>query len=309
MRIDTRQNASSRDTHAQRAAMLPLLLLTATTAFHPHLVPAPVTPGLTMQHPSLPLSRAPPPQALLPKWIVPIFFLPWGIQIGYAIEVSLGVNDGPFQKFVASDLFQKSGGRMRSVDRSAPPRVKRRRLAPEANRVVQGFSREYEQQEVELLWAALLKCYGSQQRALGAIRLNPQMINPSYSFCNTLIESRDALESVMGKAEALEVMELNPAVLQCGPSLQTLGASEIKSMARVRSAGNRIIPQEARAPAVAIFVAAIAFVVAANSQHGTDPDIAALVASLKPLIGGGVVGILAIVVYGVASTGRSDTVE
>ena len=44
---------------------------------------------------------------------------------------------------------------------------------------------------------------------------------------------------MMGKEEAVEVMCLNPAVLQCGPSLDTLGPDEIKGFANLRSFFNR----------------------------------------------------------------------
>ena len=62
------------------------------------------------------------------------------------------------------------------------------------------------------------------QRALAAIRQNSQMINPSYSFCNTFIESRDALVSLMGKEEALEVMDLNPRCCRGRPSAASVRA-------------------------------------------------------------------------------------
>ena len=71
-----------------------------------------------------------------------------------------------------------------------------------------------------------------------AVFSNPQIINPSYTFCNTLLLSKDVLSSggrgrlhttplasypaycsqvlfeMMGKEEALDVMLKNPAVLQ-----------------------------------------------------------------------------------------------
>ena len=44
-----------------------------------------------------------------------------------------------------------------------------------------------------------------------------------YSFTNTMLSSRDVLYGMFEKEEALDVMLKNPAVLQCGPSLDTLG--------------------------------------------------------------------------------------
>ena len=77
------------------------------------------------------------------------------------------------------------------------------------------------------------------------------MLNPSYSFTNTLLASRDVLVNMMGKEEALEVMLLNPAVLQCGPSLDTLGPDEIKGFANIRALGKKI-PDNVVGPAIAL---------------------------------------------------------
>ena len=54
----------------------------------------------------------------------------------------------------------------------------------------------------QVLWAALLKIYGSQQAAEQAARDNPQILNPSYSFCNTMLASADVLNNMMSKEEA-----------------------------------------------------------------------------------------------------------
>ena len=56
----------------------------------------------------------------------------------------------------------------------------------------------------------------------------------------------------------LEVMGGNPAVLQCGPSLESLGASEIKSFAKLRSLGGGI-PQGAQSALLVGFLGAILF--------------------------------------------------
>ena len=68
-----------------------------------------------------------------------------------------------------------------------------------------------------------------------AVLENPQILNPSYSFCNTMLASKDVLFTMLGKEDALDVMLKNPAVLQCGPSLDTLGPDEIKVWQRIIS--------------------------------------------------------------------------
>ena len=68
-----------------------------------------------------------------------------------------------------------------------------------------------------------------------------------------MLASRDVLFEMMDKEEAIEVMCLNPAVLQCGPSLELSGASEIKALARLRALGNQLLPsKEARVAALGV---------------------------------------------------------
>ena len=100
------------------------------------------------------------------------------------------------------------------------------------------FQRTYAPVELEVLWAALLVCCdGDAQRAALAARRCPQIINPSYSFCNTMLESNKALLGLMSKEEALDVIRKNPAVLQCGPSLEDVSPAEVKAIARIPSKG------------------------------------------------------------------------
>ena len=151
----------------------------------------------------------------------------------------------------------------------------------------------------QVLWAALLKIYGSQQAAEQAARDNPQILNPSYSFCNTMLASADVLNNMMSKEEArsghgapilatdercgalprspwrttpwhplhrpvplhplqlsspaalfscplqaMEVMTNNPAVLQCGPALDTLGREHVETAPRGH-APVAMLPQDA----------------------------------------------------------------
>ena len=50
---------------------------------------------------------------------------------------------------------------------------------------------EKERKDLELLWGALLVCYGTEAEAKAAVQANPQIINPSYTFCNTMIASKE----------------------------------------------------------------------------------------------------------------------
>lgn len=167
--------------------------------------------------------------------------------------------------------------------KTEPPKVRGVRLTQEAQAVANSFRVEYPAKDVELLWGALLKCYGSPDLALQAARNNPQILNPSYSFCNTMLASKQSLVGLMSEAEALEVMRLNPAVLQCGPSLSLLGAGEIKSFAKLRSVGNALVPAEARGAVVGSFLALVIFVIA--TQGSDDPQVLATAALLKPAFG------------------------
>ena len=128
-------------------------------------------------------------------------------------------------------------------------------------------------------------------------------LRPADSFTNTLVESKRVLLTVMSEEEALDVMRLNPAVLQCGPSLDVLGASEIKSIARARSIGNIIFPEQTRTPIISAGIASIALLVFAQ-QPNADPAVLETVGGLKPLLGAGLVSIFAFVLYGVSTTGR-----
>ena len=86
----------------------------------------------------------------------------------------------------------------------------------------------------------------------------------------------------MGKEEAMEVMLKNPAVLQCGPSLDTLGPDEIKGFANIRALGNRI-PDSARGVAISAFFAFLLFpVIASNNPALQDSPLLQL---SKPIVG------------------------
>ena len=223
-------------------------------------------------------------------FLAPVFALSWGVAIF-----------GP-RSFIQSDLVQK-GPKLRSIPIEAP-KLRGARLTPEALAITQRFQQQYASRELEVLWAALLKCYGTKELALQAARDNPQILNPSYSFCNTMLESRRVLLTMMSEAEALEVMRQNPAVLQCGPTLEPLGPGEIKAFAKLRSVGNVVLPQEIRAGAVVGFCAAVALVVL-SSGSGTGTEVPALLAVsdvLRPVLGTVLAGSFLFTAYAAAKS-------
>ena len=148
-------------------------------------------------------------------------------------------------------------------------RVRGAALPAEARRITETFKRTYSKRELELLWGALLKVYGSQERATEAVRTNPQVLNPSYSFCNTLIESKRVLRKLMSEEECLKVMALNPAVLQCGPGLELQTAAEIKAFAQLRGVGTKVVPVQARGAALTSLLALLLITVAASQPGAT----------------------------------------
>uniref|UniRef100_A0A7S3AEH4 Uncharacterized protein n=1 Tax=Haptolina ericina TaxID=156174 RepID=A0A7S3AEH4_9EUKA len=107
----------------------------------------------------------------------------------------------------------------------------------------------------------------------------------------------------MDEEEALEVMKLNPAVLQCGPSLEVLGSSEVKSIAMFRNMGNTVLPAPVRTGATAVFIFCI--LLAIVSAQADNPEALALVSLIKPVLGGGLASVLLFVLYGSANAQRS----
>ena len=82
-----------------------------------------------------------------------------------------------------SSLIQ-SGKKMKTVKLEAP-KIRGVRLSPDAVAITNSFRKEYAAKDLELLWGALIKVYGSSADALAAAQTNPQVLNPSYSFCNS----------------------------------------------------------------------------------------------------------------------------
>jgi hypothetical protein len=238
--------------------------------------------------------RAVPSGPHLPSLSVPRVLSP---QMGIAVE-ALKLNANPAaiglvvfslawasSPLIASSSLRESkfiqGGAKMKMVKAEPPRVKRVSIPPEVAAVQErAFRKTYKQSDVELLWAALLKCYGSQDLALQAVEADPSVINPSYSFCNTMLASKRALLTLMNEEEAIQVMLQNPSVLQCGPSLEALGAGEIKTFAALRAAVNGI-PTSVSVSFGALFIATLALTLAL--QH--VPEFSPLMDVTRPLLG------------------------
>jgi len=169
-----------------------------------------------------------------------------------------------------------------SVVKVEAPKARPVKLPPDMLEVTQGFKKEYPRKDLELLWGALLKCYGTADLAKEAVYSNKQILNPSYSFCNTMLASKEVLFGMMGEDEALEVMMNNPAVLQCGPSLDTLGPDEIKAFAYIRSVGNKI-PESARSLLIGLLIAFCGFPIVAQNVPALQDSLILNLA--KPAIG------------------------
>ena len=151
--------------------------------------------------------------------------------------------------FMARVKEINEANKFKNVVVGAKPKVGPKKAPKEVLELTAKFKKEYTSREIDALWGAMLACYGTQDLAVQAAFENPQIVNPSYSFVNTMISSKEVLFDMMGKEEALEVMLKNPAVLQCGPSLDTLGPDEIKGFANIRFYGNKI-PESARLAAI-----------------------------------------------------------
>lgn len=173
------------------------------------------------------------------------------------------------------------GNKMARMVKEAP-KVKPQKMPAEVLELTNKFKKQYDRRDLDQLWGAMIACYGTKELAIQAAFENPQIVNPSYTFTNTMLASRDVLLDIMDKEEALQVMLRNPAVLQCGPSLDTLGPDEIKGFANIRYFGNKI-PENARLAALAATLLLIcAPIVGANVPEWSDSPVLQLI---KPLVG------------------------
>ena len=140
-----------------------------------------------------------------------------------AIQMATSVES---KKSAFGKFMEQNSMKMTTVKKGAKPKLRPRKLPPAMLEVTGKFKKQYAKQDIEVcaatliyafpatkpapkhtpnphqvLWAALLKIYGSQQVAEQAARDNPQILNPSYSFCNTMLASADVLNNMMSKEE------------------------------------------------------------------------------------------------------------
>ena len=94
-------------------------------------------------------------------------------------------------------------------------------------------SRDIERQ-VEKNWAALAKIYGDTETARVAVLQNRQVVSPVYADPALLQRTRDILVEKLGREEAMQVMQDNPAVLTCGEPLANETPADIVSTAKLR---------------------------------------------------------------------------
>ena len=114
--------------------------------------------------------RAAPVEMVLPKAVAAVFFVPWAFVI-----VTNNLPTEQRLKIQKSPMLQ-GGIKMETMKtKKQPAKVKGVRLTPEVLEVTRGFKKEYPTKELESLWGALLKCYGTKERALAAVRTNPQV--------------------------------------------------------------------------------------------------------------------------------------
>ena len=97
------------------------------------------------------------------------------------------------------------------------------------------FAASYKPGEIAALWSALKSCYGNEALARQAVEQNNQVLCPLYASPALLSQSKNALVAILGKEEALEIMQKNPAVLTCGaPGLKASDPDEIRKAANAR---------------------------------------------------------------------------
>lgn len=116
------------------------------------------------------------------------------------------------------------------------------------------FAASYKPAEISALWNTLKKLYEDEDAARQAVQQNNQVLCPLYANPALLTQSKDALVGLLGPAEALEVMKLNPAVLTCGkPGLLKSDPGEIRKTANAR----RFLDTYATPEGFAVFVLAV----------------------------------------------------
>ena len=78
------------------------------------------------------------------------------------------------------------------------------------------WSDSYAQKDIDALWNTAKQLYGSEAKATQAVKQNSQVICPLYATPASMRVAYNSLVKLVGKKDALEIMEQNPAILQCG---------------------------------------------------------------------------------------------
>ena len=152
-----------------------------------------------------------------------------------------------------------------------PPIVQPLRAGP-LSRIVMGggvpdvaFASAYQPREISALWVAVKKVYGSESRARRAVAQNNQVLAPVYASPELIIQSHKALVRLVGSSEALEIMDMNPAVLTLGSKgVSSCDPDEIRSAARTRQFLHRAVTPEGLSVAMVLAVLGVALKLAGS---------------------------------------------
>lgn len=114
--------------------------------------------------------------------------------------------------------------------RGAPDEIVQK-LAPTNSGTGKGLASK---QEIDAIWLAFERAYGSMEKALAASRKNSQVLLPFINSPATISGANAALVELFGAAGALEIIEKNPGVLACNPSsLRTTPKKDIENAANL----------------------------------------------------------------------------
>ena len=72
---------------------------------------------------------------------------------------------------------------MAVVKKGLKPKVGPKRMPAEVVELTTKFKKQYDSKELNQLWGAMVACYGNDKLAIQAAFENPQIVNPSVSFC------------------------------------------------------------------------------------------------------------------------------
>ena len=176
------------------------------------------------------------------------------------------------------------------------------------------FSLTYEDGDINALWAEAVAVFGDEASAASAAMRQPTILNPSYTWraspsvepesvlvtsnaCRSsqfaaprlMTLSKEGLITSLGsESAALDVMQKNPAVLQCGKALATEPPSQILALANFRNLADSVPKQASSVLVGGTFAAGLLTIALMNSPDGPDsvgPAGLAALAVLKPVLG------------------------